>query len=174
MRALGFGFRNELANVPAKGMDQFLGAVRHREYLSIVADARQVSARGRLVRNSAIVVAKLDQNVVAGLHVCQEFVPQTLLEIGSGATAGAGTVFHVYSGCVEVAGKGIAPTLTIGIARRGIAGDKNSRLLRQGCARQHECDPKVSHETSQLTSPAAPLYLQKTGRKRKARSSALW
>lgn len=87
MRSLGFRVVNEFTDVPAEGVDQFLFAVGHGELPSFVADAGQVSACGRLIGCASVVVAELDQYVVAGFHLSQQLVPQAFVEKGSCAAA---------------------------------------------------------------------------------------
>ena len=65
----------ELPHVPAEGVDRLFLSIGHAELLRFIAVTAQRAASAVLVRRAAIVVAKLDQNKVAGFEIVQHTLP---------------------------------------------------------------------------------------------------
>ena len=69
-------------------------------------------------------MAHLEEDVVAGLHLGEDFVPGALVDEGSAAAAGVGSVGDVDAGGVEVVGEVIAPAEVGLVAGGGVADDE--------------------------------------------------
>ena len=80
--------------------------------------------------SAAVVVAHLNEDVVAGLHLGEDVGPEAFVVVAAGAAAGAGAVGDVDFGGVEVVGEVIAPAEVGLIAGGGVANDEEGRESR--------------------------------------------
>src|SRR5205807_7790363 len=78
-------------------------------------------AEGRLVRRAAVVVAELDEDVVAGLQSVAHLVPQAFRIEGAAAPSGARGVYNGRLRGVEVRCERIAPSGMVRIIRGRVA-----------------------------------------------------
>ena len=146
MRSLRFGIGDELPQVPAKRVDLFDMAIGHGEFLGFLADAGEIAAGGRFIGRTAVVVAELDQDVVAGFQIGGELVPEDFVEEGPGAAAGAGAIHDADLFGVEVIREGIAPAFALRVAGGGIAGDEDGgHGLTESCPREDEYRDQALH-----------------------------
>ena len=130
---------NHFAEIPAEGVHDF-GFLRDDvvDGLRLVADAGDGAARatggGRngcaFVDGTGVVVAKLNEDKVAGFEVGEELIPNALGDEGAAAAAAASAVGDVDFREVEVVGERLGPALLTFAASAsggGIAGDEERR-----------------------------------------------
>src|SRR5207244_3139867 len=94
------------------------------DLLSLFTGAGKRAARAsRVVNCSGVIMAELDQNKVAPLHLAQDFVPEAFGRKRSAAASSARSIKYIYFGRIEVAYERIAPTMCpVGIViGRGIS-----------------------------------------------------
>ena len=132
----GAGVGDVLAHVPAVGVDglcglagEWAGGEGLGEWVvgGFVAEAFVAGAGlGVSLRSggAAVVVAHLDEDVVAGLHLGEDVVPEAFVVVAAGAAAGAGSVGDVDFGGVEVVGDVVAPAEVGLVAGGGVADDE--------------------------------------------------
>ncbi len=109
-RALRARVRHVLAQVPPEAVNDLCPAGgRHDDFLRVVADTGQRAARPAGIERSSVVVAELDQHVVAALDVLQHLIPESLGLEGAAAAPAEGAVHHPDLRRVEVVRDGRAP-----------------------------------------------------------------
>ena len=136
---LGLGVGNHFAEIPTEGVHDFvLLGDDVVDRLRLVADAGDGAARatggGRngcvFVDGTGVVVAKLNEDKVAGFEVGEELIPNALSDEGAAAAAAASAVGDVDFREVEVVGERLGPALLTFAASAsggGIAGDEERR-----------------------------------------------
>ncbi len=91
-------------------MDIHVGAIlADREGLSFVTVAAKGEAVTAVAHTSAVVVAELENHVVAGLDSFQDIIPQTFVYKGTAAAAAACIVFNRNRIGVEEVAKECSP-----------------------------------------------------------------
>ena len=130
---------NHSPDVPAEGVhDLVLPRDDIVDFHRLIAQPGQRTARahffprhrGILVDRAAVVVAELDEDVVAGLQFGQQLLPQALADVGAATASAARAVGDVDLGRVEIVRKRHAPTLGwIAVVLRGgrVARDEDRR-----------------------------------------------
>ncbi len=103
-RAPGPGIRNELAYVPAVGVDDLVGVGDPIvDFLGLLAEARQRPASPAVVVNrAAIVVAKLDQDEIARSQFTADLIPEPLRQKRPAAASSASAIDDANLRWIEV------------------------------------------------------------------------
>jgi len=100
------------------------------DFFRLVADAAQRPTSARIiVYSSAVVMAELHQDKIAGLELSNYFIPKSLGHKGTATTSAASAVFDMDFGLVKIVCYRIAPAQKPlpRILHRGIANDKKRR-----------------------------------------------
>ena len=130
------GVCDVFANVPAVGVDGLGGLAgegsggegfREMVFDGLVADAFDAAAGlgiGGGIAAAAVVVAHLDEDEVAGLHLGEDAGPAAFVVITAGAAAGHCSVSDVDFCGVEVVGEVVAPAEVGLVAGGGVADDE--------------------------------------------------
>ena len=129
MDAFGFGVVDHFAEVPAEGVDGLdlagVGAGGLGDVLGVVADAFEVAARFGAAEVAAVVVAHLQEEIVAGLHLGEGGGPVAFVDVGARGAAGDGSVGDVDARGVEELREVVAPAEVGAVARGGVADDED-------------------------------------------------
>jgi hypothetical protein len=103
-------------------VDDFVVAVEEGDVLGLVAEALDGAARLGSSEIAAVVVAHLEEDEVAGLHLGEDLVPRAFVDESAAAAAGVGAVGDVDTGGVEVVGEVVAPA-EVGLVAGGRVAD---------------------------------------------------
>jgi len=123
--AFGARVGDVFADVPAIGVDGFGAAAGEGDVSGFVAEAVEGAAGFGAVERAAVVVAHLDEDVVAGLHLGEDAVPGAFVDEGAAGATGAGAVGDVDARGVEVVGEVVAPAEVGLVAGGGVADDED-------------------------------------------------
>src|SRR5207253_7591024 len=111
-RALYFRISDHLSHIPSVGVHNLV-LLRKQivDLLSLFAHTGKRAARARCVVNCpGVIMAELDQNKVASLHLAQDLVPKAFGYERSAAASSARSVENIDLFGVKVVDKRIAPT----------------------------------------------------------------
>ena len=124
--ALGLGVGDDLAQIPAVSVNDFLLAggfpYNFLGFLAVALD-RGSRARTGIVTAAAVVVAELHQDEVAGLELVGDFLPKAFGDVGAAGAAAEGAVDDIDFGGVEERRDLVAPTPEAALAFAGAVFD---------------------------------------------------